>query len=96
MARSARRNTLIGNSQRNQDKEFPVAKKPQGTGLDKTDIKTSSPTSKGGRSSVGGGIGSGGWRPSPSGGQSRASTKDNIRKAASRRKPALRKKQLRK
>ena len=72
-----KRNSIIGNSQRNVD-------------------TTSSPTDSGGRSSVGGGIGSGGWRPSPSGGQSRASTKDNTRKAASRRKPALRKKQLRK
>ena len=39
MARAARRNTIMGNSQKNMNSEFPETKIGRGSGFDKSDIK---------------------------------------------------------
>ena len=39
MARAARRNTIMGNSQKNMNSEFPETKIGRGPGFDKSDIK---------------------------------------------------------
>jgi len=39
MARAARKNTIMGNSQKNMNSEFPETKIGRGPGFDKSDIK---------------------------------------------------------